>query len=128
MQLDGKRHGSSDPALDGLRPTNVPARTLKLAARYRVDALPGLELLADAVHEGDRMVLPDNSARIPGWTRFDAGLRFERRLGSAATVWRAGIDNLLDRRAWRESPFEFGHAYLYPLAPRTLRLSVQIDL
>jgi iron complex outermembrane receptor protein len=128
MRLDAKRHGSSDPALDGLRPTNVPAQTLKLAARWRVDPLPGLELLADAVHEGDRMALPDNSARIPAWTRLDTGLRFERRLGGAATVWRAGVDNLLDRRAWRESPFQFGHAYLYPLAPRTWRLSVQIDL
>ena len=127
MQLDAKRHGSSDPALDGRRPTNVPARTLKLGARWRVDALPGLELLAGAVHEGDRMVLPDNSARIPAWTRLDAGLRFERRLGGVATVWRAGVDNLLDRRAWRESPFQFGHAYLYPLAPRTLRLSLQVD-
>ena len=128
MQLDAKRHGSADPALDGLRPTNVPARTLKLAARWRAAALPGLELLADAVHEGDRMALPDDSARIPSWTRLDAGLRFERRLGGVATVWRAGVDNLLDRRAWRESPFQFGHAYLYPLAPRSWRLSVQIDL
>ena len=74
------------------------------------------------------MALPDNSARIPSWTRLDTGLRFERRVGGVATVWRAGIDNLLDRRAWRESPFQFGHAYLYPLAPRSWRLSVQIDL
>jgi iron complex outermembrane receptor protein len=128
MLLDAKRRASSDPALDGLRPTNVPSHTLKLAARYRVERLPGLDLLGDVVHEGERMVLPDNSARIPGWTRLDAGLRFERRVGGVATTWRAGIDNLLDRRAWRESPFQFGHAYLYPLAPRTLRVSLQLDL
>ena len=49
-------------------------------------------------------------------------------MGSSNLVWRAGVDNLTDRRAWRESPYQFGHAYLFPLAPRTLRLSVQADL
>ena len=38
------------------------------------------------------------------------------------------LDNVLDRRAWRESPYEFSHAYLFPLAPRTLRVSMQVDL
>ena len=119
---------ASDAAVNCLRPTYVTKHAMKLAARGRAAAVPGLELLGDVVHEGDRMVLPDNSARIPSWTRLDAGLRYERRMGSVATVWRAGIDNLLDRRAWRESPFQFGHAYLYPLAPRTLRVSLQVDL
>jgi iron complex outermembrane receptor protein len=128
MLLDAKRRGASDPALDGLHPTNVPERTLKLGARYRVASVQGLELLADLVHEGDRIVLPDNSARVPSWTRLDAGLRPQRNFGRVATTWRAGIDNLLDRRAWRESPFEFGHVYLYPLAPRTAWLTVQVEL
>jgi iron complex outermembrane receptor protein len=96
--LDAERRGASDAAVNGLRPTNVPQHALKLAARWRAAALPGLELLGDVVHEGDRMVLPDNSARIPSWTRLDAGLRYERRMGNVATVWRAGVDNLLDRR------------------------------
>ncbi|HSN33911.1 MAG TPA: TonB-dependent siderophore receptor, partial [Ideonella sp.] len=128
MLLDAKRRGASDATLDGQRPTNVPEHTLKLASRYRVAGVPGLDWLADVVHEGDRMVLPDNSARVPSWTRVDTALRYERRIGTLSTVWRAGIDNLFDRRAWRESPFEFAHVYLYPLAPRTLWLSVQADL
>jgi iron complex outermembrane receptor protein len=128
MLLDAKRRGASDATLDGLHPTNVPERSLKLAARYRVAAVPGLELLGALAHEGERFVLPDNSARIPAWTRIDAGLRFEHAFGRVATIWRAGIDNLFDRRAWRESPFEFDHVYLYPLAPRTAWLSVQVDL
>ena len=39
-----------------------------------------------------------------------------------------GIDNVADTRAWKESPYQFGHAYLFPLAPRTWRVSVQADL
>ena len=37
-------------------------------------------------------------------------------------------DNVTDRRAWRESPYQFSHAYLFPLEPRTLRVSLQADL
>ena len=91
-------------------------------------AIPGLNLQARAARESRRMVLPDNSATIPAYTRVDAGLRYETKMANARWTWRAGIDNLFDKRAWRESPFEFSHVYLYPLAPRTLRLSAQVDL
>jgi iron complex outermembrane receptor protein len=126
--LRARVEGSADPSVDGKQPTNVPERTLKLQAGYDVAAIRGLNLQAGLVHESARMVLPDNSATIPGWTRVDAALRYETRLAGAQTTWRAGIDNLFDKRAWRESPYQFSHAYLYPLAPRTLRLSVQVDL
>jgi iron complex outermembrane receptor protein len=39
-------------------------------------------------------------------------------------TWRLGLDNATDRRAWRESPYQFGHSWLFPLAPRTLRVSL----
>lgn len=126
--LRARREGSVDPALDGLVPTNVPARTLKAAIEHRLAALPGLTLSGAAVHESRRFVLPDNSAAIPGWTRLDVAARYERRMGAVAWTWRAGIDNVTDERAWRESPYQFGHAYLFPLAPRTVRISLQADL
>ncbi len=126
--LRARVEGSADPSIDGKQPTNVPERTLKLQAGYDVAAIRGLNLQAGLVHESARRVLPDNSATIPGWTRVDAALRYETKLAGAQTTWRAGIDNLFDKRAWRESPYQFSHVYLYPLAPRTLRLSVQVDL
>ncbi|MES1162267.1 MAG: TonB-dependent receptor, partial [Rhizobacter sp.] len=126
--LHARREGSADASIDGKQPFNVPALTLKLQAAYDVAAIPGLNLQSTLQHEGKRMVLPDNSASIPGWTRVDAALRYDAKIAGAQWVWRAGIDNLFDKRAWRESPYEFSHVYLYPLAPRTLRLSVQVDL
>jgi iron complex outermembrane receptor protein len=76
-------------------------------------------------HEGQRMVLPDNSVATPGWTRVDLAARYTQRLGPASTaVWRAGIDNVTNQRAWKEAPYQYGHAYLYPLAPRVFHASV----
>ncbi|MEO7851827.1 MAG: TonB-dependent siderophore receptor, partial [Rubrivivax sp.] len=111
-----------------LRPTNVPAYTLKLQVGWRVPAVPGLELLANGLYESNRMVLPDNSQQIPGYGSVDVGLRYAHTVGSTQLVWRAGVENVGNQRAWRESPFQFAHVYLFPLAPRTFALSLQASL
>lgn len=126
--LRARVEGSSDTTIDGKQPTNVPARTLKAQLGYDVPALPGLSMRGRAVYESERQVLRDNSAQIPGWTRFDADARYETKAAGVSWTWRAGVDNLFDKRAWRESPLQFGHVYLFPLAPRTFRVSVQADL
>ncbi len=128
MWLKARREGSATATINGLRPTNVPSVNFKLQAHQRIASLPGLTLMADLVHEGSRMVLPDNSVNIPAWTRIDLSTRFEQNTRWANLTWRAGVDNVANTRAWKESPFQFAHAYLYPMAPRTLRLSVELRL
>lgn len=124
MWLDAEVRGAADPALDGQRPINVPERTLKLQGRYRVAMVPGLELGADVAHEGPRSVLADGSVTLPSWTRTDLGLRYVQAAAGGTLTWRFGIDNVFDRRAWKEAPFQFGHVYLYPLEARAARLSL----
>ncbi len=126
MWLQAERRGATaEPELNGQRPVNVPAATLRLGTEYRVAHLPGLALMAHLSAESNRVVLPnDTSVRIPGWSRIDLGARWRQTLGTTTLVWRAGLDNATDRRAWKESPYQFSHVYLYPLAPRTLRASV----
>jgi len=129
--LHARIESPSDPALDGKKPTNVPAVTARLQGDWQLAAIAGggLRLLAAGTYESAREVLPDNSIQIPSVTKVDVGARYETR-SSAGTTWtlRAGIDNVFDRRAWRESPYQFSHAYLFPLEPRTLRVSLQADL
>lgn len=126
--LRARREDSVDAAMNGRAPVNVPERTLKADVEHRLAALPGLTLSATALHESRRFVLPDNSASIPGYGRLDLAARYNLRAGSTTWTWRVGIDNVTDERAWRESPYQFAHAYLFPLAPRTLRISLQADL
>ena len=128
MAIKANRNGAAEPGLNGLRPTNVPARSVKGQAAYNIAAVPGLALLGFVTHEGERMVLPDNSIGTPGWTRVDLGARYTQHVGPASVVWRAGIDNVANARAWKEAPFQFGHAYLYPLAPRGAHVAVQVSL
>ncbi len=126
--LHARRENSVAPSINGKEPVNVPATTVKLQARYNVAALPGLAWLADLRAESRRQVLPDNSASIPGTQQVDAGVRYAQKAGAGQLVWRAGVSNLFDKQAWRESPYQFDHAYLFPMAPRTFRISLQMDL
>jgi iron complex outermembrane receptor protein len=125
MWLRARREGASDDSLNGLVPTNVAQRSLRLLASWDVGGLPGLSALASLSHEGPRYVLPDNSARTPGWTTVGLAARHTTRVSGHDWTLRAGVDNLFDRRAWKESPYQFSHVYLYPLEPRTFRASVQ---
>jgi iron complex outermembrane recepter protein len=128
LWLHARREGSQQAGINGLQPANVPSYSVKAQSAYNVAALPGLALLAFVTHEGRRMVLPDNSIRTPGWTRVDLAARLVQRLNAGTLMWRVGIDNVANARAWKESPYQFGHAYLYPLQPRTLNVSAQLTL
>jgi iron complex outermembrane receptor protein len=126
MWLQAARRGSQLSGINGQRPTNVPETTLRVGTEYRVAQAPGLTLQANMVAEGNRVVLPYNSAvRIGGWARLDLGARWRQALESTTLTWRLGVDNATGRSAWKESPYQFGHVYLYPMAPRTWRASVQ---
>ena len=127
--LDARRRGSSaEPELNGKAPGNVPAQVVRAQAAWRLPALPGAELQASWQFEGRRAVLPDGSITLPAWHRLDAVLHYDSRIGASSVRWTAGVDNLLDRRFWRESPYQFGHVYLYPGATRSLRLGLTASL
>ena len=131
LTLRARREGAINAAENGKRPTNVPATSVKLQGAWNVAAVPGLAVLGFVTHEGRRMVLPDNSIATPGWTRLDLAARYTQDFGGAdsanTAVWRLGVDNLADARAWQESPFQYSHVYLYPMPPRSLSASVTLS-
>jgi iron complex outermembrane receptor protein len=127
--IDAKRRDSTaSPALNGQSPTNVPKQVLRAQAAYRVAAVPGLEVAGQLSYEGRRNVLPDGSVTLPSWARMDAVLRYDTKLRGVNTTWTLAVDNLFDRRYWKESPYQFSHVYLFPGAPRTLRLGLTVAL
>ena len=124
--LDAKRQGSViEPSTNGKTPTNVPKWVLRAHADWRISAVPGLSARGQLSHEGERAVLADGSQMLPAWSRVDASLRYETKLAGTPTTWTLGAENLLDKRYWKESPYQYGHVYLFPGAARTWRLAMQ---
>lgn len=128
LWLDAERVGATDASQNGLRPTNVPRYSLRGALSRDIATIPGLALMAYWTREGEREVLPDNSLQIPAWDRIDLGARLTQKADGRTLTWRVAVENVVNHRAWRESPYQFSHAYLFPLAPRTWRASLQVDL
>lgn len=127
--IDARRQGSvAEPATNGQRPTNVPTWTLRSMAEYRVAALPGLAVQARLSHEGRRNVLPDASLSLPAWSRMDLALAYDTRVNSHNARWSLGVNNLADKRYWKESPYQYGHVYLFPGSGRRLHINLSIDL
>lgn len=124
--LDAKRQGSvEEPATNGKEPTNVPKWVLRAHTDWRISSVPGLSVHGRVSHEGQRAILADGSLTLPAWSRVDASLRYETKLAGAPTTWTLGAENLLDKRYWKESPYQYGHVYLFPGAARTWRLAMQ---
>ena len=126
--MHAKRQGSLvEPASNGKEPTNVPNWVLRAHADWRLEAMPGLSAHAQLSHEGERAIMADGSLTLPAWTRVDASLRYDTKLGGTPTTWTLGAENLFDKRYWKESPYQYGHVYLFPGAARTWRLGMQMS-
>ncbi len=124
--IDAERRGViSNPALTGKRPTNVPQWVLRANLGYRLAALPGATVGAHLSHEGRRAITPDNQLELGSWTRVDVSLRREIRFQGQPASWTVGLNNVFDRRYFAEAPFQYDHIYLFPGAPRTLRVAFE---
>lgn len=122
-----RRGGVIAPELNGQAPTNVPEWVLRASLGYRFASVPGLSAVASLSHEGRRNVLPDASVRLPSWTQVDAALRYDTQLGGHKATWTVAVENLANRRFFKESPYQYSHIYLFPAAPRTLRVALQTN-
>jgi iron complex outermembrane recepter protein len=128
MWLKARREDSATTSQNGRVPTNVAQRSARVQLGWQAPGVQDLSLQGQVAFEGPRFVLADNSLAMPSWTTLGLSSRYAFEADGKQWVWRVGVDNLLDRRAWQESPTQYGHVYLYPLAGRTFRTSLQVAL
>ena len=69
---------------------------------------------------------PNITERVDDQTD-NAGLRYRMRMGGHTATLRANIDNLFDKRYWKDAGQYLGDGYVHLGAPRTARLSLQYD-
>ncbi|MEN3112927.1 TonB-dependent siderophore receptor [Uliginosibacterium paludis] len=123
MWLDAKAQKTSSSALDGKHIQGVARTQLSQYAEYRVSGLP-LTLTAGARYIGKRPIDAANNWSVGAVTLFDAGARYETELQGYPTVFRLNVDNLANKAYWITIPT---YSYLQQGAPRTVKLSMQLD-
>lgn len=113
-------------AYEGHQAINVPRLRAALQAEYSLP-LPGLALLGGARYSASKYASQAGNVAVGGYTVFDVGSRYRTRIGDYDTVVRLSVDNLFDKRYWRDVGDYLGDDYLFQGAPRTARLSASVS-
>ncbi|KQQ66498.1 TonB-dependent receptor [Pseudomonas sp. Leaf127] len=118
--------GSGTEAYEGHQALNVPKYRASLQADYRLP-VPGLALLGGVQYSASKYADRQGEVQVNDYALFNVGGRYSTRLGGYDTVWRLTVDNLFDKRYWRDVGEYLGDDYLFPGAPRTARLSASMN-
>jgi iron complex outermembrane recepter protein len=125
--IQARANDTGTPSYDGKQAINVPRLRSAVYLDYALASLPGLNLQGSWFYSGHKSVTRDGSAEVAAYHVFNAGLRYATRIAGHPTTVRLNIDNLFDKRYWKDSGESLGDSYLFQGAPRLARLSVQYD-
>ncbi|MDQ1812471.1 TonB-dependent receptor [Massilia sp. CCM 9210] len=109
---------------NGKLPENASKQTASAFLSYAFDeAVPGLSLNSGMYYTGRRPVNDLNQAWLGGTTLWTAGARYVNRTMGKRTTWQANVENLGDKQYWAGAGGRLAAG-----APRTIKLSVKVDL
>lgn len=117
---------SGTDAYEDHQAINVPRLRAALQADYSLP-VPGLALLGGVRYSASKYASSAGNVEVGGYTVFDVGSRYRTRIGGYDTVWRLTVDNVFDKRYWRDVGDYLGDNYLFQGAPRTARLSASVN-
>lgn len=119
--------GSGTDAYEGHQAINVPQVRGTLHADYAIPGVPGLAVLGGVQYSGSKYANREGTVKVGDYAIWDLGGRYNTKVGDYDTVLRLTVDNLFDKRYWRDAGEYLGDGYLFPGAPRTARLSATVN-
>jgi iron complex outermembrane receptor protein len=126
MVIDAVTEGTGDQ-FDGMKAMNVPKFKLATFASYRLPGLEHTTLNGGWVYEGSKYAKRDNTVKVPGYHRIDAGLTQTLKMNNTKTTLSLYVENLFDKGYWRDVSEYLGDAYLIPGAPRIIKATAKFD-
>ena len=118
--------GSGTAEREGHQAINVPRFRAALQAQYTLP-VPGLAILGGVRYSARKYADHAGNVAVGGYTVFDLGGRYQTRVGGYDTALRLTVDNVFDKRYWRDVGDYLGDNYLFQGAPRTARLSASVS-
>ncbi|KAF1027230.1 MAG: Ferric-anguibactin receptor FatA [Pseudomonas sp.] len=119
--------GSGTDDYDGHQAINVPKLRASLHSDYSIESIPGLALLGGVQYSASKYANREATVKVGDYAVFDAGARYSTKVSDYDTVLRLTVDNLFDKRYWRDVGESAGDGYLFLGAPRTARLSATVN-
>lgn len=125
--LDAKQRSTGDSATDGNRVIGVPRFQANMGVEWDIPGVQGLAVDGRVVYTGSSYADAENTLKVPGWTRFDAGLRYMTDVNNHVLTLRARVENIANRNYWSSVGGYPGNGYLVLGGPRTFLLSASMD-
>jgi len=112
---------------DGKYAMNVPKFKISSFASYKIPGYEQTSLNGGVTYEGSKYARRDNTVSVPSFYRFDAGVTQNIKVNDIKARLNFYVENLFDKRYWRDVPESLGDAYLMPGAPRIMRATATFD-
>ena len=119
--------GSGTPEYEGHQTINVPTLRASLYGDYALPWVDGLALLGGVQYSGKKYASQLGETQADAYAIFNIGSRYSTRIEGYDTVFRLTVDNLFDKRYWRDVGEYMGDNYVFQGAPLTARLSASIN-
>jgi iron complex outermembrane receptor protein len=100
------------------------ARTLTFSSQYEIPGLQGLALTLNATHRSSRPADTRNLVELPARTIWDAGFRWQSRIGEVPTLLRVQMVNVTNAYDWQL----VGSGSYQVNSPRQLTMFLTMDL
>ena len=118
---------SGTPAYEGHQAINVPTLRASFYGDYALPWIDGLALLGGVQYSGSKYANREGEVQTGAYAIFNVGSRYSTRIDGYDTVFRLTVDNVFDKRYWRDAGEYMGDGYLFQGAPLTARLSASIN-
>lgn len=119
--------GSGTPAYEGHQAINVPKLRASVYADYALPWLNGLAVLGGVQYSAKKSANRTGNVEVGDYAVVNVGSRYTTKVDGYETVFRLSVDNLFDKRYWRDAGEYMGDDYLFQGAPLTARLSASVN-
>ncbi|MGY2686596.1 TonB-dependent siderophore receptor [Pseudomonas tolaasii] len=119
--------GSGTPEYEGHQAINVPKLRASVYADYALPWVNGLAVLGGVQYSAKKYANRTGNVEVGDYAVVNVGSRYTTKMDGYETVFRLSVDNLFDKRYWRDAGEYLGDDYLFQGAPLTVRLSATVN-
>jgi len=127
MYLEAKQEGASIASMNGSQAIGIPSWRAVMFADYQLPQVEKMSVQGGWTYVSSKPVTLDDSLSVPGYHKFDAGLRYVDKVGKSKATYRVFVENLFDKFYWRDVSQTYGSNTLYPGIPRIFRATATFD-
>lgn len=111
----------------GHQTQNVPKLRFASHVSYQMPQVEGLRLLAGMQYSSSKYANKTGTVKVSGYSVFDAGAAYNFRAYGYDNMLRLNVDNLFNKKYWRDAGSFFGDDYLFLGTPRTAQFSWTVN-